>query len=153
MNDFSRLFLNEDWKALPGAPRIYLSAFGKHPGWNDHLDDIGLATNSLIDARRILYGGIASQIESAAWEKAGPEKVASGFDHILHWSRMGETLTGLMWSSKDGKGRSLYPMITLAHCVGESFDWTINKALPVLEETAVKCRQTVLAGDVVTMVR
>ena len=38
MNDFAKNFLNENWKAMPDAPRFYLSAFGKHPGWNDHLD-------------------------------------------------------------------------------------------------------------------
>ncbi|MGH7995393.1 MAG: hypothetical protein ACREFX_03475, partial [Opitutaceae bacterium] len=114
MNAFAKSFLNEDWKGVPGAPRVYLGAFGKHPGWNDHLEDPGIATDSLIEARRIIYGGIASQIESAAWEKAGADRVSPIFDHVIFWARMGETLTGLLWSSKDGKGRSLYPMILLA---------------------------------------
>ncbi len=151
MNGFSRLFLNEDWKGLPDAPRFYLSGFGKHPGWNDHLDDIGLATSSLIDARRILYGGLAHQIESAAWDKAGPDKVAPGFDHVIHWTRMGETLTGLMWSSQDGKGRSLYPMSALAHSVGQPFEWVANTVLPALEDTAAKCRSTTSADKVINL--
>ena len=149
MNGFARTFLNEDWKGMPDAPRLYLCGFGKHPGWNDHLDDIGVGTASLIEARRILYGGIAHQIESATWQKAGPEKVTTGFDHVIQWSRMGETICGLMWSSQDGKGRSLYPMITLAHEVGQPYEWVAGSVLPALEELAAKCRSTPSAEKVI----
>jgi hypothetical protein len=150
MNDFAKDFLNENWKAMPDAPRFYLSGFGKHPGWNDHLDDIGVITDSLIKAKALIYDGIAHQVESAAWEKAGPDKITPGFDHFIHWRRMHESLTGLMWSSSDGKGRSLYPMITLAHCVGQPFAWQATEVLPALEEVREKCRGTKLASSVVT---
>jgi hypothetical protein len=152
VDGFARTFLNEDWKAWPKAPRFYLAAFGKHPGWNDHLDDIGVITASLIEARRIIYGGIAHQIESAAWQKAGPEKVTTGFDHVIQWSRPGETICGLMWSSQDGKGRSLYPMITLAHCVGQPFDWVGATVLATLQEMAAKCRSATSAETVIALV-
>lgn len=153
MTGFARTFLNEDWKARPHAPRLYLCAFGKHPGWNDHLDDIGVSTDSLIQARRSLYGGIASQIESAAWNKAGPEKVAPDFNHVVHWSRLGESISGLIWSSQDGKGRALYPMIALAHCVGQPVEWVDATVLPALEQLAVHCRGTASADEVISLVR
>lgn len=149
MNDFSKNFLNEDWKAMPDAPRFYLSGFGKHPGWNDHLDDIGVITDSLILAKVLIYGGIAHQVENAVWEKGGPDKMAAGFDHVIHWRRMNEALTGLMWASSDGKGRSLYPMITLAHCIGQPFDWQAAEVLPALEEVGKKCRATKSSVSVV----
>lgn len=150
MNDFVRLFLNEDWESMAGAPRVYLGAFGKHPGWNDHLDDIGLVTASLVESRRLLYsGGIAHQIESATWDRAGNDKVLTGFNHLLHWRRPGESLTGLIWSSKDGKGRSLYPMTIAAHCVGEPFDWIATVVLPALESAAERCRSAATASSVV----
>jgi hypothetical protein len=142
MNDFAKNFLNENWRAMPDAPRFYLSGFGKHPGWNDHLDDIGVITDSLIRAKALIYDGIAHQVESAAWEKGGPERIAPGFDHVIHWRRMHESLTGLMWSSSDGKGRSLYPMITLAHCVGQPFGWQAEEVMPALQEVGAKCRST-----------
>lgn len=152
MNDFCRSFLNENWRSMPDAPRIFLSGFGKHPGWNDHLDDIGLITDSLIRAKALIYDGIAHQVESAAWEKGGgPSRIAPGFDHIVHWRRMHESLTGLMWSSSDGKGRSLYPMITLAHCVGQSFAWQAVELLPVLDAVGARCRETKLGVSVVTI--
>ncbi len=151
MNDFSKKFLNEDWKAVPDAPRFYLSGFGKHPGWNDHLDDIGVITDSLIKAKAIIYDGIAHQVESAAWERGGPDRIAVGFEHVIHWRRMNESLTGLMWSSADGKGRSLYPMITLAHCVGQPFAWQAEEVLPALAEVGAKCRATTLSYSVVAI--
>jgi hypothetical protein len=151
MNDFAKNFLNEDWKAMPEAPRFYLSGFGKHPGWNDHLDDIGVITDSLIKAKALLYGGIAHQVESAAWEKAGPDKIAPRFDHVIHWRRFNESLTGLMWSSTDGKGRSLYPMITLAHCVGQTFEWQASEVIPALTTAAAKCRETRTSATVVAI--
>lgn len=136
---------------MPGAPRFYLSGFGKHPGWNDHLDDIGVITDSLIKAKALIYDGIAHQVESAAWEKGGPGRMTPGFDHVIHWRRMNEALTGLMWSSSDGKGRSLYPMITLAHCVGQSFGWQAGEVLPALEEVGKKCRATTSSVSVVAI--
>jgi hypothetical protein len=142
MNDFAKFFLNEDWKSVANAPRFYLGAFGKHPGWNDHMDDLGLATPSLVEARSYLYGGIAHQIEHATWEKAGADKLAPGFDHLIHWRRLNESLTGLIWSSQDGKGRALYPMITVAHTVTRSFSWLAGELLPALEDVRAKCRGT-----------
>lgn len=151
MNDFAKKFLNEDWKSMPDVPRFYLSGFGKHPGWNDHLDDIGLVTDSLIMAKAAIYDGIAHQVESAAWAKGGADKIAPGFDHVIHWRRLHGSLTGLMWSSSDGKGRSLYPLITLAHCAGQPFGWQAGEVMPALAEVGVKCRATNLSYSVVAI--
>lgn len=153
MNNFAKFFLNEDWKGVPNAPRAFLGAFGKHPGWNDHLDDIGLVTTSMVEARSILYGGIAHQIEHATWEKAGPQKVIPGFNHVIHWRRLNESLTGLIWSSQDGKGRALYPMITVAHCVTRSFSWLAGELLPALEDIKAKCISTTSAGVVIAHIK
>jgi hypothetical protein len=153
MNNFSRSFLNEDWKSVPTASRVYVGAFGKHPGWNDHLDDIGLVTPSLVESRSILYGGIAHQIEHALWEKAGADKVMPGFEHVFHWRRLNESLTGLIWSSQDGKGRALYPMIIVAHCVTRSFSWLAGELLPALDELKAKCRGTTSASLVVAYLK
>lgn len=140
MSDFARVFLNEDWDSLPGAPHLYIGAFGKHPGWNDHLDDIGLLTGSLATTRQVIYGsGIASQIESAAWDKAGPEKTLPEFNHLFVWTRPGEWIVGQMMASRDGKGRALYPLAVVSHCVGMSFDRIADEVLPALENASAKC--------------
>lgn len=153
MKDFPKFFLNEDWKSVKDAPRVFLGAFGKHPGWNDHMDPVGLMTATMVEAREIIYGGIARQIEHAAWDKAGAEKVLPGFDHVFHWRRLNESLTGLMWSSQDGKGRALYPMIAVAHSVTRSFTWLANEVLPALEDVKAKCKSTTSSGVVIAHIK
>jgi hypothetical protein len=153
MNNFAKFFLNEDWKSVQAPARVFLGAFGKHPGWNDHMDPVGLVTTTMVEAREIIYGGIAHQIEHAVWEKAGPEKVLPGFDHVFHWRRLNESLTGLVWSSQDGKGRALYPMIALAHSVTRSFSWLAAEVLPALENVRAKCRETNASGVVIAHIR
>ena len=152
MSDFSDYFLNEDWENSPDVPRVYLGAFGKHPGWNDHLDDIGLSTGSLLWARRLLYGvGIASQIENATWKKAGSAKTLSAFNHHLLWRRSGESIAGRIWSSRDGKGRSLYPMCTLVHCLGQRFEWIADEVMPLLERAESGCMDASTASGVLAV--
>ena len=47
----------------PGSAHV--GAFGKHPGWDDHLDDIGLNTEPLIAAKQYLYvQGIGGVIDA-----------------------------------------------------------------------------------------
>ena len=37
------------------GPTVRVAAFGKHPAWNDHVEDIGLESEPLVDLRRNLY--------------------------------------------------------------------------------------------------
>lgn len=150
MNNYAKFFLNEDWKSVQASARVFLGAFGKHPGWNDHMDPIGLITTTMVEAKEIIYGGIAHQIEHAAWQKLGPEKTLPGFEHVIHWRRLNESITGLMWSSQDGKGRALYPMIVVAHSVTRSFSWLAGELLPALEDVKAKCRETTSSAVVTT---
>jgi hypothetical protein len=149
MNNFAKFFLNEDWKSVQVPSRAFLGAFGKHPGWNDHMDPIGLVTATLVEAKEMLYGGIAHQIEHAAWDKLGAGKSLAGFNHVFHWRRLNESLTGLIWSSQDGKGRALYPMIAVVHSVTRSFSWLAGEALPALENIKAKCQETTSSGVVI----
>jgi len=150
VNDFVEQFLNENWEGVRDAPRIYVAAFGKHPAWNDHLDDIGLVTGSLVTARRMMYGsGIAAQIESAAWEKAGPEKTMATFDHVLLWRRGAESLVGRIWSSRDGKGRTLYPMAVVVHAIAQPFERIANDVLPALLHVEGRCLPAKTPSEVI----
>jgi hypothetical protein len=149
MSEFAQRFLNEDWENLPQAPRVYVGAFGKHPAWNDHMDDVGLLTSSLVMLRRSLYGtGIASQIESAAWDRAGADKTLSTFDHTLVWRRGGESLTGRIWSSRDGIGRALFPMTVVVHTVGQRFEFLSQEVAPALEAARAGCLLATVATPV-----
>ncbi|MBS0191922.1 MAG: hypothetical protein U0573_04725 [Phycisphaerales bacterium] len=101
-----------------GEPLAQLCLFGKHPGWDDHMQDMGLTTDRLVEVRRLLYSeGIAGNIDSGAWEKL-PARVER-FDHAFLWRfRRDEFVYGRMWASSDGRGRSKYPMIACVHARG-----------------------------------
>jgi hypothetical protein len=48
--------------------RVTLAAFGKHPGWDDHIPGIGIDTELLAHFKQVLYvRGIGGQIDSGAW--------------------------------------------------------------------------------------
>src|SRR4051812_43369901 len=94
------------------APQVNLAAFGKHPGWNDHIDDLGLDTSQLVNAKQLLYSqGINQNIDAAAWEKLDPDQRIDGFAHDFLWHMPGSLIAGRLWSSVDGKGRDKYPLV------------------------------------------
>jgi hypothetical protein len=145
-------FLNEDWSDRPAGPRIYLGAFGKHPGWNDHFD-LGLETESLVAAKQILYEqGIRTEIETQTWEKLPESDRLSEFDHWFLWRRPRECLIGYCWSSRDGKGRSHYPLVLCAHLVDLPLSWAWKTVVPMLENAVSTIRAASTAGRVISTV-
>lgn len=129
---------------------MFLGAFGKHPGWDDHIDDIGLETDRLVTLKRMLYlEGIGAAIDSGAWENADPEMQVEGFGHVLVWDARDDVVAARLWSSRDGKGRSKYPMVVAAHCRGTGPAWVIDAVLPALERLEAACRAAAGAPAVV----
>lgn len=109
-----RIFGKRDGKG--GGPEAFVGAFGKHPAWNDHIEDIGLDTQRLVEAKRSLYvEGIGGNIDSGVWDSLDDKSRLEGFGHLFLWSQDDECLIGRMWSSSDGKGRTKYPMMVVAH--------------------------------------
>lgn len=151
MSDFYRRFLMEEgrrWERETGR-YVALGAFGKHPGWDDHIEDLGLETDSLNLAKRIFYvQGVGGQIDTGAWEKLKEEQRLPAFDHSFVWLRGRQFLIGRLWSSSDGKGRTRYPMIVCAHCIGLSLEWALSTILPRLLDVERECREAKTAGDV-----
>ena len=97
MSEFYKQFLLEDLRGVtPAAARpFFLAAFGKHPGWDDHVEDLGLETGSLIFAKTLLYvQGIGGQIDSGAWEKLDATQQLASFKHLFVWQRAGQFLIG-----------------------------------------------------------
>jgi formylglycine-generating enzyme required for sulfatase activity len=151
MGDFYKRFLLEDVpRPAPGTSKqIFLGAFGKHPGWDDHVEDLGLETFSLVEAKKLFYvQGIGGEIDSGAWEKLDESQRLPAFKHVFVWQRPGQYLVGRLWSSSDGKGRTRYPMVVCAHCVGVSLAWVLDHLLPRLEQIEQACVTTQSAGDV-----
>lgn len=150
MSDFLKKFLLEDARRLsPSGRYAGLAAFGKHPGWDDHVEDLGLETESLNLAKTVFYvNGIGGQIDAGAWEKLEPAQQLPGFKHVFVWQRDGQMLVGRLWSSSDGKGRKRYPMVVCAHFTGVTLGWALKTVLPVLAELEEDCRKATTAEEV-----
>jgi formylglycine-generating enzyme required for sulfatase activity len=150
MTDILKKFLLDDARRFGSAGRfVGLAAFGKHPGWDDHVEDLGLESDSLNQAKIAFYvNGIGGQIDSGAWEKLDPAQQLPGFKHLFLWERSGQFLLGRLWSSSDGKGRKRYPMVVCLHFIGVSLRWALAQGLPVLAELEDKIRNTNSAEDV-----
>ncbi len=134
----------------PGAERAYLGAFGKHPGWNDHLDDQGLETDRLVQIKRVLYvEGIGGNIDAGSWASLEPEQRIEGFDHVFVWRDGLGVVVGRIWSSTDGKGRSRYPMIVCAELLGVDLGWAVRTAVPMLDRIKAECCAVETAEGVV----
>jgi formylglycine-generating enzyme required for sulfatase activity len=151
MSDFYRRFLSEDVRKMgaPSGRQIFLAAFGKHPGWDDHVEDLGLESESLVYVKTRLYvQGIGGQIDSGAWEKLDEAQRLPAFKHVLLWQRGNQVIIGRMWASSDGKGRTRYPLIVCAHCAGMPLEWALEQVLPRLEKIEQACASTNAATEV-----
>ncbi len=143
---FRKLFSK---RGAPSAPEVHLAAFGKHPGWDDHIEDLGLETHRLVAAKRVLYTqGLAGNIDSGAWERLGDEERLEGFHHLFLWHSAYDLVLGHMWSSSDGKGRTRYPMVVCAQVSGTPLDWAFRHVLPLLEMIEARCVATASAAAV-----
>jgi hypothetical protein len=136
------------------AARLSLAAFGKHPGWEDHIPGIGVDTEALAGLKQSLYfDGIRGQIDSGAWEKMEQLKRLEGFNHQFLWLRPGHVLMGLMWSSSDRIGRAKYPMILCADGEGFSPAFMLANGGPELERLRETCKALASAEEVTSECR
>jgi len=119
---------------------VSLAAFGKHPGWDDHIEDLGLETEQLIRIKRLFYvEGISGNVDSGAWDKLAEAQRLDGFNHLFVWRRASDVVVGRMWSSTDGKGRTRYPMIVCAQCCHLPLPWILQQVVPRLENVRKAC--------------
>lgn len=148
MSAFSKTFLRErigDEK----QPRKFFGAFGKHPGWDDHIEDLPLPTASMAAAKQLLYvQGIGSQISSGAWTRLADDVCLPGFDHLFLWLRGRQFLAGRMWASRDGKRRAHFPMIALVHGINGVLDPALGALFAQLEGVAAGCQAARSAEEV-----
>lgn len=122
--------------------RLHLGLFGKHPAWDDHMEDIGLLTPSLIEFKNLLYfGGVSGCIDSGAWMNMPTEGRMEVFDHEMIWSGETGVIFAVMWHSSDGRGRQAYPMVAVAHFLTSRLPAKISPVFLALHEVAEKCRR------------
>lgn len=130
-------------------PQLTLAAFGKHPGWDDHIPGIGLVTENLAQIKQSLYvAGIGGQIDSGAWEKLDAGKRVEGFNHTFLWLRSRQVILGQFWSSTDRKGRVKYPMVLCVESQGVTPRFLLTRVRPELERLRDACRSVATAEQV-----
>ena len=102
-----------------GPPSAAVAVFGKHPGWNDHMHELGLDSAALVDVRRELYTeGVGRNVDGGAWEAMSEDERLDGFAHVFLRVRSEAVVCGRLWSSSDGRGRTRYPMVMAVQCRG-----------------------------------
>lgn len=132
----------------PGE-RTFLTAFGKHPGWADHIADLALPTDRLSMIYKALYtDGIRGNIDSGAWSKLPDERKLPGFDHVFVWRFSHETIVGMIWSSSDQVGRSEYPMIACAQVEGFPTAARLREIVALLGDVRQQCATATTAEAV-----
>lgn len=116
--------------------RTLVAAFGKHPGWDDHipLDQLGCDQPGVAELRKLLYiQGIGGNIDAGSWDALLEQERIDRFAHIFLWRRKGELWAGRLWHSTDGRGRQAYPMVVVARCTGLAMSWVVGELFPMLE--------------------
>jgi hypothetical protein len=128
---------------------MLVAAFGKHPGWDDHMEDIGLQTPALVALKRFLYvEGIGKNIDNGKWAELEARQSALEFGHTFVWCRDSDTLAGRLWPSRDGRGRTSYPMIVCTQGQQVSLRWVYEDVLPHLAHLETQCRNSNTADEV-----
>ena len=123
---FQKDFLR-DFRRGNSGPALAL--FGKHPAWNDHMDDFGLATPSLRTCKRLLYlQGLAA---NAAREQSEAAPVTP-YRHSLLWLREREAVLIRLVESEDGRGRTFFPLVGAVHFEFADADRSLRLLLPAL---------------------
>jgi hypothetical protein len=136
MTRFRKIFLRDRLDQS-----VQLAGFGKHPAWDDHIDDLGLTTETLVIVRRVLYSdGIGGQVSSGAWNRLEEKRRAVEFDHRFVWSREAQSVIGGIWASSDGKGRARFPMIVCLQ-IGLNGWRAVHSFLPEVENLGALCKQ------------
>jgi hypothetical protein len=123
--------------------RAGVAAFGKHPAWDDHVPDMGLQSERLVRVKQQLYlQGIGGNVDAGAWDEQAGQPPRPEFGHVFLWSGGTAGVLGRLWSSRDRKNRTRYPMIVCAEWSG----CPVGVAAPVLarllERLEARCRAT-----------
>ncbi len=147
---FQRIRRRLGGRETPGPhDRLLLAAFGKHPGWDDHMEDIGLETPALVALKRVLYvEGIGKNIDNGRWAEVEARHSAIEFGHTFVWCRDSDILAGRLWPSRDGRGRTSYPMVVCTHSRQVPLRWVYDCVLPHVAYLETQCRNSSTADEV-----
>ena len=131
------------------GPEIHFGGFGKHPGWDDHVLDLGIETDGLAWVQRTFYvRGIGENIDNSAWDQLTADQRLADFRHAFLWRKGRDLFAGRLWASIDSKNRARYPMVLCTQCTSIPLDWVVSVVPAHLEQAMRRCRETTSAADV-----
>lgn len=135
-----------------GQSRMNLALFGKHPCWNDHMEDFGLVTPSLIEfKKRLYYEGVSGCLDSGVWRELAAERRIEAFDHELVWTGETGVIFAIMWHSSDAGGRAAYPMVAAAHFLTSQLPASLELVFSALQEIKQQCQAATVKEDLRTV--
>ena len=140
---FQKEFLR-DFQRRNSGP--VLTIFGKHPAWDDHMDDLGLSTPSLRTCKKLLYlEGIAA---NAARQQSTNADVTP-YRHLLLWFRGREAILLRLVESEDGRGRGFFPLVCAVHFETGSMPAAFRYLVPALLTLSTSFRALSWRRDIV----
>ncbi len=102
-----------------GAAELSFYVIGKHPGWDDHMPDIGADNPEVLDFKQRFYvEALAGNINSGAWKHLPEPELLPEFNHRFVYWHADVVMHGAIWASRDGKGRTLFPLIGMVFSRG-----------------------------------
>lgn len=132
-----------------GSPRVGVTVFGKHPGWDDHIPELRAGDARLVEFRRMLYDAITGNVDSGQWDKLHKEKQLQPWGHtLLLTGGGGDPVAARAWYSRDGKGRDRYPMVGAVRCGNLPLAWIAREAFPAMQSLQTQCESAASADAV-----
>lgn len=115
MSDLKAVFLDEPLSSsgARGSSAIFLSLFGKYPGWTDFVNEF-YPSNSLAAAEQKFTEGLSM---------SGSLPI----DHYFLWTRGTQSMVGSMWESHDQSGRP-FPAFVCVHSIKVGME-TLSKTV------------------------
>lgn len=137
---------------------ITVASFGKHPGWTDFMDHLGVKSELVVRAKNdLVIGAVGTLIAQQRWDAVPSDKASSPSHWLWMWQEESSFLIGLTWPSQDGiTPPRRFPMTLCAHCTGVDVFWAVEHVLPLLlasarELKAAKTKEEV--ADVLQMLQ
>ena len=134
----------------PAPVTVRLATFGKHPAWDDHMEDLGLETTELNQFKELLYfSGIRGNIDAGAWDKPSDgDPPCLSFMHRILYLLPDTVILAQLRASHDGKGRSRYPLVVCAQSPRSALPWAMAHIPGRLDSLEKRLLPTLQANEV-----
>lgn len=145
---------------------ITVTAFGKHPAWADHIDNLPAPGPCLPLFKSMFYtNGIDPNVRK--WSRPideddlddvrspavdshleEPQHNLIRFDHRFRFWSPDALILGTLIPSSDSKGRKKYPLVLAAQCTRDNASWLSAHVWPALDRLKEDCPAAESVDDV-----